>query len=122
MLKHHEKFRLLDENKANDFFFEVNWNPNDSKTNECKFIKVTFPDGREAIIRKEHFISVLFTMGSSEEQMKMIPEKQINVGWYETVVSVKATKDIKKGENITFPIKLSLPPREQEFISGNKRR
>ena len=120
MIKAYEKFRLIDQNKKNEVFLEVNWDPKDEQSNECKLIKMTFPNGDVSLIKKEHLNAMLFALGNREEQMMMIPQKLTKTKWYETVVSVKATKDIQKGEEITFPIKLSLPATEEEIISDIK--
>ena len=121
MIKGHEKIRLPDENKEHDLVLEVNWNPKDKKSNECKLIRVTHPDGKESVIRKEHFMAALFAIGNEEEQRKMIPAVKRTSRWYETVVSVEAKKDIAKGDKITFPIKLTLPTVEEEVIADMKR-
>lgn len=121
MIEHYEKFRIPDEHKENDFFIEVNWDQNNKKINKCKILKFTFPDGKTAYVKKEYLNAVLFAIGSEKDQRKMIPQKITRVRWYETVLSVKAKKDIRKGENITFPIKLSLPPIEEEVISELKK-
>jgi len=107
---------MLDENKETEFFIEVNWDKNDLKINECKLVKFTFPDGKVAMIKKEYLLSVLFMMGTAEEQMEMVPEEHLTVRWYETVLGIKATKDIQKGEMINVPIKLSLPVGYDETI------
>ena len=121
MIKGHEKFRVPDENKLNDLDVEVNWNPKDKKSNECKLIRVTGKDGSVSVIRKEHLNAVLFAIGNEAEQRKMIPQVERTSRWYETVVSVKATKDIHKGEEITLPIKLTLPTFDKEVIAEAKR-
>lgn len=84
-------------------------------------IKVTFPNGQEQIIRREHLHAILFAISGPEEQRKLIPETTIKTRWYETVVGVVAKKDIRKGEEIRFPIKLSLPTFEEEIIGDMKR-
>ena len=118
MIKNHEQFKIPDENKSKELILEVNWNPRDTKTNDCKFIKAIFPNGDTSLIRKEHLNAVLFAIGTEEEQRKMIPQTTIHSRWYETVVSVKAKKDIQKGDAITFPIKLSLPSLHEQAIAG----
>ena len=117
MLTEHEKF-ILGENEK--FFAEINWNPSDEDTNNCKVVKFTFPDGKQSYVKKKNLIEILFAMGSPEEQVKMIPQKLIRTRWYETVVGVKAKRNIGKGEMINFPIKLSLPDREEEIIGNRK--
>ncbi len=122
MITNHEKFRLIDENKNGEFFIEVNWNEKDATINECKLLKFVFPDGKCIFVKREHLNAILFAIGKEEDQRKMIPLKLSHVKWYETTVSIKAKKDIHKGENITFPIKITLPSVEQEAISEIKRR
>lgn len=120
MLKTHEIIRIPDENRLHDLQLEVNWSPKDKATNECKFIRVHFPDGKVGTIKKEHLNAALFAFGTAEEQRKMVPQTTKRVKWYETVVSVQAKKDIRKGEAITFPIKITLPSVEEEAIAEIK--
>lgn len=121
MMTNHEKFRMIDVNKEKDWFMEVNWDPKDKKTNECQIIRITHPDGSESLIKREHLNAVLFAIGRADEQREMVPQRNVLTRWYETVVSVKAKKDIYKGELITFPIKLSLPPITQDVIGSGKK-
>lgn len=119
MIQGHEKFNVVDIfDKPTGLYIEVNWKEDDKKTNECKVLKLTFPDGKEAFMKREHLLSVLFAISKEEDQRKMIPQTVKKVRWYETVVSVKAKKDIHKGENITFPIKLTLPAEKTERIGS----
>ena len=118
MIDTHEKFFLKDEYGRNNVYFEVNWNPEDKDINECKIVKVTFPDKSTAHIKREYLNAMLFAISNAEDQRKMIPQKIRRVRWYETVVSVKAKNDIRKGEKITFPIKLSLPTIDEEKIGS----
>ena len=121
MLVGFEKFRVADENKKNDFFVEVNFSRN-PKIDKCKVLRITFPGGEKAYIKKEHLMAILFAIGKEEEQRKMIPTRVQRVKWYETVVSVIAKKDIQRGERIVFPIKLSLPGPEEEVIQDIRSR
>ncbi len=121
MITNYEKFRLIDENKQKEFFIEVNWDKKDEHINNCKILKITFPNGEEMLLKKEYLNSLLFLIGTADEQQKMIPQVIRRSKWYETVISVKAKKDIKKGENITFPLKITLPSVEQEAIAGIKK-
>ncbi len=121
MLIEPEKWLLIDQAKKNDFHIEVNWKPEDPLTNNCRIFKFTFPDGKEAYIKKGDLYQMLFACGQPEEQQKMIPQRLTKTRWYETVLGITATKDIRKGEKMTFPIKLSLPPIEQEVVSEIKK-
>jgi hypothetical protein len=116
MEKNYNKFRLVDQAGKKDLIIEVNWNEKEEETNGSKVLKLTYPNGENAYVKREYFNSLLFVLGTPEEQQKMIPQKLTKARWYETVLSVKATKDIKKGENITFPIKLTMPVQEEEII------
>lgn len=119
MIDTYEKFRIPDQKGEKDFFIEVNWEDNEA-TKDCRVLKVTFPNGDVTYVKKEYMNTMLFAIGKAEEQQKMIPQKIIRTKWYETVLSVKATKDIRKGESIVFPIKISLPSTEQEAIAEIK--
>lgn len=109
MISHYEKFRLLDENKANEFYAEVNWDSEDKKSNESKLVRFTFPDGKQAIVKRELLNAFLFAIGSEEDQRKMIPQTFETVHQYTTVLGIKASKPIEKGEMINFPVNLSIP-------------
>lgn len=109
MIKNYEKFRLIDKAGRNDFFCNVNWNPEDEDTNECKIFKFTFPDGKEAHVERKHLLEILFACGRAEDQQKMIPQTLETVHHYKTVLGIKANKDIGKGEMVNFPVELSVP-------------
>ena len=117
MLTTYAKARFLDENKTSEFFAEVNWNKFDEKTMGGKLVRFTFPGGKTAVVKKEALLSFLFTIGSEEDQRKMIPQLITRSRHYETIVSVEAKQDIKKGEKITFPIKLTLPTLSEELTA-----
>ena len=116
MLKEHEKFRVLDENKINNFFIEANWKGKDPRTNDCKVLRFTFPGGKEAYIKKEYLNAILFALGNEVEQRQLLPQKLSRVRWYETILGIRAEKDIHKGEMINVPVKLSIPSEEEQII------
>ena len=121
MLLDYQKAKIKDlYGKETGIELEVNWNPGDENTNECKIIKLTYGN-KDFYIKKEEFFAFLWLIGSSTEHMKMVPQKIRRTKWYETVISVKALKDVKKGDNLTFPIKLTLPTTEEEVIADIKR-
>ena len=116
MIKTYEKFRIIDSAGKSAVVIEVNWNPYNPETNECKILKFNYPDGTTSYVKRELLNQFLFAIGTPEMQRKIIPQKLTKVRWYETILGVKATKDIRKGEMINFPIKISLPPIEEEVI------
>lgn len=117
MLKSPQRFLLPPDNKhgGKQFHVDVNWEDN-VKTNECKVLRFTFPDGTHAFVERQHLMEMMFAIGSYEEQKDLVPQKLTRSRWYETTVGVKATKDIRKGEMINFPIKLSLPDQTDEIL------
>lgn len=108
MIETYEKFRIEDQDKKNDFFIEVNWS-DDKDVKECRILKITFPNGEKAFIKRENLNAMLFAIGRKEDQRKMIPQKIETVHHYKTVLGIKATKDIHKGENINFPVEMTVP-------------
>ena len=118
MLSEHEKFYMQDKGKKNHFFIEVNYEGNA----QCKTLKFTFPNGDVAFIDKKHLVELVFAIGKPSEQREIVPQTITRTKWYETVLSVKATKDIRKGENITFPIKISIPDQTEEIVGSLKDR
>lgn len=108
MLDTYEKFQLVDEDKKNNFFIEVNFKLDDELTNGCKILRVTFPNGDVSYLKREYLNELLFAIGKPEDQQKMIPQTLETVHHYKTVLGLKATKDISKNEMINFPINLSI--------------
>lgn len=116
MIKHYEKFQLIDESGKNNLIIEVNWNDN-PKQNECKLLKLTYPDGKQAFVKKEYLNSLLFVIGTPEEQIKMVPQKLTTVRKYTTVLGITAKQDIKKGEQIKCAVEIDLPAVVSDIIS-----
>lgn len=117
MIRSHQSFRFADRGTGLEFFAEVNWNGAD----DCKRVRFTFPNGDKVVIERDALNAMLFAIGTPEDQRKMIPEVRTTNRHYETIVGVKATKDIKRGEEIVFPISLTLPTFEEEVIAEAKR-
>ncbi len=108
MITDYQKFQLPDLNNQNNVVCEVNYT-DDPKVAGCQIIKFTMPDGQISYVKREHLNQILFAIGSEKDQRKLIPQKIRTVHWFETVLGVKATADIRKGDEIRFPIKASIP-------------
>ena len=120
MLKGYEKLQILSaDDKPTGMTIEVNWSK-DPEITECKVLKITFPDGKVSYVKKGMFLGFLWAIGSTEEHKKMIPQTLTKVRWYETVVSVRVKRDVKAGENLTFPIKITLPSQSEEALGEIK--
>ncbi len=116
MITSHQKFFIPDENHENNLNLEVNWEPKNEKINECKFIRVLFPDGKTAVIKREYFHSILFAISRAEEQRKMIPVIVQEVRNYQTILGITASKDIAKGEKINVRVNIPIPSQRDEII------
>ncbi|MCK9370410.1 hypothetical protein M0R04_10920 [Candidatus Dojkabacteria bacterium] len=107
---------MPDLNKQNDWFLEVNWNPKDKKINDCKIVRVTFPDGKEALIEREKLHAVLFAIGRADEQRELVPQTQTRVMKFKKLLKVKAFKNMEKGEELIFPYEFEVPIAQIETI------
>ena len=116
MIDDHQKFRLIDKNNKNEIILEVNWDLKDEKTNQCQVVKVISPSGDETYVDRKELHGFLFLIGRPLDQAQLIPQRQQTIRNLETVLGIKATKDIKKGEYINVPVKIPIPYGEQEFI------
>ena len=115
MIKGYEKFRIEDASGKNDFFIEVNYNK-DEDVQDCKTLKVTFPNREQAYIKRDTFLAMIFAIGRPEDQIKLIPQKIIKKRRFESLVRMKALKDIKKGEEIITTCYHDLPDLVDEVI------
>ena len=120
MIKSNEKFRIFNTEEREIFKVEVNWEDKEL-TNKCKVLRIIFPDGKVEYVKKEVLLGLLVSIGKSNEIEQIMPLKTRRMKWYETTLGVKATKDIKKGEMISFPVKLELPATEEELLGLKKR-
>lgn len=110
MLTEHHIANLIDQNKRVNFAAEVNWNIEDKKTNESKIIKLSCKCGKSSYIRREILNEFLFAIGTAQDQRKMVPQTISRVHSQEVKLAFKATKDIRKGEEVVMnPIKISIP-------------
>lgn len=109
MLTEHHKVELLDKNKKHKFFAEVNWEPDNEKINNSKVIRLSC-DEKYAYVDVKHFMEFLFAVGNPQQQQRLIPQTVTRVHEQQMKLAIKATKDIKKGEEIVMnDIKVSIP-------------
>lgn len=121
MILEHEKAKIPDENGKHDLILEVNWKPDDPDTNECKIIRVTYPDGTQAFIRRDYLHTFLFAISKTDEQRDLIPHKVKTTRKYSTLVGVVAKNNIKKGEKVNFVVDIPLPDIEKEIMAQAKK-
>ena len=97
---------------------EVNWQPDNPETNECKVLKFIFPNGEELFIKKEHFFSLLMIIGSPEEQKKAIPISITQQRHWQSNLFIMLNKDMKRGEILKVPVNIPLPAVSEEIVGA----
>lgn len=115
MITDPEKFNVKDKSGKTDVTFEVNWNPLDEDTNECKVLKIRIGK-EETYIATGDLRTILFAISNPEEQRKAMPIQMVTQRRYQTILGVKADKDIKKGEMVNFKVDIPLPPIDKEIM------
>ena len=109
MLVEHHVFIPDDRAKKHKFTFEVNWNESDKATNDSKIIKIGCSCGKSSYVKREDMLQFFFAIGTVEDKKKMIPQSITRVHEQDMFVGIKATKDIRKGEEVNFKFKVSIP-------------
>ena len=109
MLTENHVFTPDDRASQHKFTFEVNWNPYDQDTNESKIVRLGCECGNKAYIRREDLLQFMYAIGTVENKKKMIPQTITRVHEQDMFVGIKATKDIRKGEDVNFKFKISIP-------------
>ena len=101
--------------KGNDICADINWN----EASKRKYIRFTL-GGKTAIVKKDHVLSILFMLGSAEEQDKIISPfiKQTRVTKFTKLVGITTSRDVRKGENINVLLEFSLNPETNKLIIG----
>ena len=103
MLTEHQKFKLFDVDKKNDFYAEVNWEGLDHpQTGQCSMVRFTFPDGTQAIVKQSDLHGMIFAMGTRNQQADLVPVTTKSVRTHAGLWTITAKKDIHKGEEIAF--------------------
>ena len=60
--------------------------------------------------------TILFALSSPKQQRDMMPLQMVTQRRYQTVLGVRAEKNIKKGEVVNFKVDIPLPPIEKEIM------
>lgn len=103
MLTAPEKLRLPTAGTA-DAFIVVNWN----EAARGEYVKIIV-DGREAVVPRAALVRAVLLVGSDDEQMDIIPTKQIRIRHYKKNVVLQLKKDMKAGEFIRTSVSMDLP-------------
>lgn len=90
---------------APNMTIEANWN---STVTPGKAFKVTI-DGKEAIMERDDLYSLMMIFGDEEQQTDLIPVTKSQVRAITRLLTIKAQKDIRKGEPIKFYYEYFVP-------------
>lgn len=91
---------------------EVNWEPS---VIPCKKIRITL-GSYEQIIDHDEFFSMMFLFGNEAEQERNIKITETEMRIVERMISVRAQKDMKTGEVLSFPYKYAIPESEYQKL------
>ena len=104
MVKESIKLNVQDySGEGNDLEILVNWN---EAVKPAKYIKFSV-GGNECVVKKEHFLHLAFTLANEREQDKLIIADVTEVFNRDTMITIKASKLIQKGESINIPVTIS---------------
>lgn len=96
----------------------TNWNEH-VKSN---FLKIVF-EGKSAVIPRGSFTTAALLLGNEEEQMSLIPTKTTQIRRFTKNITVKLTKDMTEGSELTIPVSFEVPlddvPMEDLTILNN---
>lgn len=96
--------------------FEINWN-SFSRRKGCILLSI---DGKEAVIDRDQLWSIMFILGSAEEQEKLVSPfmRQTKVSKFFKMIGITASRDIKRGEFINVPLEFTLNPETNRVVVG----
>jgi len=83
----------------------LNWN----EDVDGEYIKLRVNDGEDMVIPRSSFCKVAMLIANEEEQMAMIPTKSVSVRHLSKIVTIKLTKDCRRGEEIRIPVSFDIP-------------
>lgn len=116
-LSERRKFAMADvSGRGREVAFEVNWN---SLVKRKGYVKMSI-DGLDCVVSREHLWSILFMLGSAEEQVKMATPfvKKTKVTKYQKMIGLTTTKDVKKGEMINTMLEFTYNPEDHSIVVG----
>lgn len=111
------KFVMADvSGRGREVIFEVNWN---NLVKRKGYIKISI-DGLDCVVSREHLWSILFMLGSAEEQTKMVTPfmKKTRVTKYFKMLGITTSKDIRKGEMLNVPLDFTYNPEDHTIVIG----
>lgn len=110
MIKNMAQAEIKDIDGVHGVLFDVNF---DEEHKDCVRICM---DGAYRTIKYTDLFSFMFTLGTKEQQAKMIPVQEEKGIEYMKTITIQTTKDLKKGEFITVNARIHVPTIIEEQI------
>ena len=116
MLKNRNTAKLKNLEGKHSVIFDTNFDEDQEK------IKITIGE-TVAVVSRQELFGITMLLGKGEEYdslQESLPPKTTEVVSHTRAVTIKATKDIKEGEEVTFNIQYEVPKRIIEYLGGKK--
>ena len=91
---------------GNHLKFQINWN---KRVKNCGYLKFFFPDGKECIVKKDYFRSIMMFLANEEEIMSQARQRVNTVREVQKIYTIKLHRNFKAGESINIPVKIQIP-------------
>ncbi len=102
--------------RGENVVFQINWN---KLVRNKGYIKIQIGD-KEAVVDRDHLWSILFMLGSQEEQDKLVEPfiKKTQVTKFFKMIGVTTSRPIGKGEMLNIPIEFTFNPDTKQVVIG----
>lgn len=95
---------------------EANWNPS---VTPGKAFRVKL-DGKEAIIERDDLYALMMLFGNEKQQEELIPVQQVKVRAITRMLKVRAQRDLRRGQVISFPYTYFVPEAIYERLLSSR--
>lgn len=112
MIKDNAQAFIEDVNGSTGVTFEVNF---DENLKDC--VKISM-DGDYRIVKYTDLFFFMFTLGTKEQQAKMIPVREELGHQYMKQIQVKLKKDMKEGEMMVVNVPINVPQIVEDGIKA----
>lgn len=120
MIKNPSQAEILDVARGKPIIFDVNFG--DERYKDCVRMRIgteltdVTDEPDEYILKYTDLFSFMFTLGTKEQQAKMIPVREELGTEYMKTLHIRCTKDMKEGEEIVVNVKIHVPTIIEESI------
>lgn len=118
MIKNNAQAELIDAFTGKPVVLEVNWIDELKDHVRIDLTEVMSDEHEHPIVALKYtdLFSFMFTLGTKEQQAKMIPVREELGTEYMKTLHIRCTKDMKEGEEIVVNVKIHVPTIIEESI------